>query len=115
MVQEEQSKEEKIFKMHADLCKMLSNPTRLEIIEELRDEEKSVSELVSTVGVRQANISQHLGELRKRNLVESRRDGTKVYYKIAYPKILEACDKVREVLFEQLSEKQELVNEKDQN
>ncbi len=111
MVEKNQNKKEKIYELHAELCKMLSNPTRLEILEELREGEKSVSELVSKIGVRQANLSQHLAELRKRDLVETDRDGTKVYYKIAYPKILEACDKVREVLFKQLSERQKLVNE----
>ncbi len=105
----EKEKDDRIYQLHADLCQMLSNPTRLEIIEELREGEKSVSELVSAIGVRQANLSQHLSELRKRNLVVTRREGTNVYYEIAYPKIFEACDLVREVLFEQLSESKELI------
>ncbi len=101
----------KILQLHADLCKMLSNPTRLKILENLREDEKMVSELVEEVGVRQANLSQHLAELRKRNLVKSRKDGTNVYYKIANPKIIQACDLVREVLFDQLSENRKLVKQ----
>lgn len=104
-----EKKDEQIYKKHADLCKMLSNPTRLKIIEELRDSEKSVGELVSEIGVRQANLSQHLAEMRKRNLVKTRREGTKVYYKIAYPEIIEACNLVQKVLFKQLSEEKELL------
>lgn len=102
---------ERIIELHANLCKMLSNPTRLSILESLREGEKTVSELVSEVGVRQANLSQHLAELRKSSVVRSRRDGANVYYRIAYPKIVEACDLIREVLFEQLSEEKELAEE----
>jgi len=107
----EEEKKEKLYRLHADICQMLSNPTRLEIIEELREGEKSVGELVSEIGVRQANLSQHLSELRKRNLVESRREGTNVYYELAHPKILKACDLVRDVLFDQLAENKELIEE----
>lgn len=105
----EKGTEEKILKLHADLCKMLSNPTRLKILENLREGEKTVSELVDEIGVRQANLSQHLAELRKRNLVNSRKEGTNVYYNIANEKITKACDLVKEVLFDQLSENRELV------
>lgn len=95
--------------MHANLCKMLANPTRLEIFENLREGERTVSELVSEIGVRQANLSQHLAELRKRKLVKSRREGANVYYRISHPKIIRACDLIREVVFEQLSEDRELM------
>lgn len=100
--------EEDIMKMHADLCKMLSNPTRLKILEELKEDEKRVGELVDSTGLSQSNVSQHLGELRKRDLVESRKDGASVYYKIKYPRIMDACEIVKEVLFERLSDDKEL-------
>lgn len=108
MVEKENNKEE-IYKIHADLCQMLSNPTRLKILEELKDGEKTVSNLVSKVGVRQANLSQHLAELRKRNLVKNRREGANVYYKVAYPEVVEACNLMREIVYKQLSESGELV------
>ena len=106
-----EKKNDKMFQLHADLCKMLSNPTRLKILQSLREGEKIVNELVNDVEVRQANLSQHLAELRKRNLVESRKDGTNVYYKISNPKIIEACDLVKEVLLEQISENSRLLNQ----
>lgn len=107
----EEKKNDKLFQLHADLCKMLSNPTRLKILESLREGEKIVNELVDDVEVRQANLSQHLAELRKRNLVKSRKEGTNVYYKISNPKIIEACDLVREVLFDQISENTRLMRQ----
>lgn len=111
MMTDELSKEERIHRLHADLCKMLSNCTRLKILEGLRDGEKTVGTLVEEVGVRQANLSQHLAELRKRDIVRSRREGANVYYRIAYPKVVEACELIREVVFEQLSESKDLVEE----
>jgi ArsR family transcriptional regulator len=74
----------------------------------LRDGEKSVSELASLTSVRQATISQHLAVLRQRGVVSTRKDGANVFYKIANPKIIEACDIIREVLFEQMVEMEKL-------
>ncbi len=101
--------DKKIFEMHAEICKVFTNPKRLEIISLLRDGEKTVNELTELAGVPQANISQHLTVLRQNNVVTTRRNGANIYYKIANPKILQACDLMREVLLEQLKENEKLV------
>ncbi len=101
--------DKKIFEMHAEICKVFTNPKRLEIISLLRDGEKTVNELTELAGVPQANVSQHLTVLRQNNVVVTRRNGANIYYKIANPKILQACDLMREVLLEKLSENEELV------
>jgi len=74
----------------------------------LRDGEKSVSELAALTGVRQATISQHLAVLRQRGVVATRKEGANIFYQIANPKIIEACDLIREVLFEQMAEMEKL-------
>ena len=102
------SRDKKIFEMHAEICKVFTNPKRLEIISLLRDEEKTVNELTELAGVPQANVSQHLTVLRQNNVVTTRRNGANIYYKIANPKILQACDLMREVLLEQLKENEKL-------
>jgi ArsR family transcriptional regulator len=94
--------------MHAELCKTLSNPTRLEILNLLRDKERAVSELTALTGVRQATISQHLAVLRQSGVVSTRKDGASIFYKIANPKIIDACEIIREVLFEHLAEMEKL-------
>ncbi len=99
----------KIYEMHAEICKVFTNPKRLEIISLLRDGEKTVNELTEMAGVPQANVSQHLTVLRQNNVVTTRRNGANIYYKIANPKILQACDLMREVLLEQLKENEKLV------
>jgi len=96
--------EEKIFQMHAEVCKSMANPTRLRIMTLLRKGEKSVEELRERLGLPKANLSQHLGVLRHRRIVSTRRDGLNIYYKVANPKMIRACDILREVLLEQLQE-----------
>ena len=97
-----------LFKMQAEICKTLSDTKRLMIVHELRNGELSVGQLGSRLELPQANVSQHLAILRKRGIVGTRREGTTVYYSLASCKIGEACDMVRGVLIEQLSNNHEL-------
>ncbi len=101
--------EKRIFELHAEVCKTLSNPLRLQIINELQDGEKTVSALTKALGIRQANLSQHLAVLRQRGVLVTRRDGPNVYYRIANPKIIKACNLIREVLLEQLQSNQSII------
>ena len=98
-----------IYRLHAGLCKTLADPTRLEILNLLKDEEKSVGELVTLTGVRQATMSQHLAVLRQRGVVLTRKDGATIYYSIKNPKIIEAYEIIKAVLFEQINEMKKLV------
>ena len=93
-----------LYKLHAELCKTLSNPKRLEIINLLRNKERSVNELVRLVKISQSNISQHLTILRQNNIVLTKRKGKKIYYKLAYPEMIKACDIIRKILLKQLKE-----------
>ncbi|MEE8358907.1 MAG: metalloregulator ArsR/SmtB family transcription factor [Candidatus Hydrothermarchaeales archaeon] len=93
-----------LYEMHAEICKIFTSPKRLEIIDLLQNQEKSVSELITATGLSQSNISQHLGILREKGVIAARREGNTTYYRIANPKILEACRLMREVLLENLEE-----------
>ena len=99
----------KIFELHAALCQTLANPVRLRILALLREGEMSVNELANQLGIPQANVSQHLSLLKERNVLSTRREGVSIYYKIAYPKIIKACELIREVLFEQMAESHQLI------
>lgn len=98
----------KISEMHAEVCKTLGSPVRIEILDSLREREKTVSQLGEELGLRQANISQHLAVLRQRQVVSTRKEGTSVYYRVSNPKIVQACQLMREVLLEQLKETQKI-------
>ncbi len=92
-----------LFKLQAEICKTLAYPKRLMIIHQLREGEMSVGQLASSLGLPQANVSQHLAILRERGIVATRREGTTIYYSLVSPKIGEACDLVQGVLQEQLA------------
>ena len=91
-----------LYKIHAELCKVFSNSTRLEILNLLRDKEMSVTELIEKTKLSQANISQHLSIMKSKDIVRSDRKGKNVYYKLTNPKIIKAFDIIKEVLRERL-------------
>lgn len=71
---------------------LLSVPARLEILNRLIAEgEQPVSALVESTGMRQANVSKHLGLLADDGLLERRRDGQNVYYRVADPTLAAVC------------------------
>ncbi|MGQ9719397.1 MAG: ArsR/SmtB family transcription factor [Nitrososphaerales archaeon] len=98
----------RIYQLHAELCKTLSNPIRLEILNLLRDGEKSVGELATLTSFRQATVSQHLAVLRQRGVVSTRKERANIYYSVVNPRFIKACDIIREVLFEQMAETKKL-------
>src|SRR3972149_11331016 len=94
-----------IYDLQAEISKTLANPLRLAILHLLKDGEKTVNELTKTIGVSQSNVSQHLALMRQRQIVKTRKTGSTAYYRVSSPKISQACNMVREVLIEQLSQK----------
>ncbi len=96
---------EQIYEMHADVCKIFSHAKRLEIINSLKEKELSASELIERIGISKANLSQHMSVLKAKGVISTRREGINIYYRIANPKIIQACNLMREVLMEQLREK----------
>ncbi len=99
----------RIYELHADVCKTLANAKRLEILNALRNKDMTVNELAERVGALKANISQHLAVMRQKGILATRRDGVNIYYRIANPKVIQACDIMREVLLEQLKENEKLM------
>ena len=97
-----------IYELQAEISKTLAHPIRLAILHTLKDGEKTVNSLTETLGASQSNISQHLALMRKARIVQTRKAGATVYYRLSNPKISQACDMVREVLLEQLGQRQEL-------
>lgn len=93
-----------LYCTHAEMCKVFSNPTRLEILNLLRNEEMSVTELIKKTMLNQANISQHLSIMKAKGIVTSNRKGKNIYYKLTNPKIIKAFDIIREVLTDKLKE-----------
>lgn len=99
----------KLYEMHAEICKVLTNPKRIEILNLLRDGERSVGDLALLAELPQTSVSQHLSFLRQKGMVVSRRDGSSIYYTVANEKIFSAMDIMKELLLERLQADQELV------
>ena len=101
---------ESILKLQADICKIFANDKRLEIINLLKDKEMSNSELMQKTGMSKVTMSQHMNVLKSRGFIVVRREGVQLFYRIANPKIIQACGLMREVLVEQLREKEKVVS-----
>jgi len=92
----------KLYELHASICQSLSHPKRLEVIDRLRAGEMSVTDLAASLEISQPNLSQHLTLMRQKGIVTTHREGLNIYYRLASPKIVKACDLMREVLVEHL-------------
>jgi ArsR family transcriptional regulator len=97
-----------LLKLQAELCKTFAEPSRLIIIQELRDGEKNVSDLQTIIGISQPHVSHHLSILKAHGVVQTRRAGKSTYYSLTNPKICEACDIVHEILVHQMKTSHEL-------
>jgi len=100
---------QRVLQLQSEICKILSNPKRLQILHELRTGEKTVGELATSLRIRQANVSQHLASMRLRKMVFERRVGNTVYYRIADHRINNACDIMQSVLLDQANADSKLV------
>ena len=92
----------KLYEMHAQVCQVFTSPKRLEILDVLRTGACPVGKLARKLRISQANLSQHLLVLREKGVVHTRRDGTTIYYSLANPKIIKACDIINKMLLENL-------------
>src|SRR3972149_7309351 len=102
------AQQDRLFEFQAAICKTFTNPWRLRIVDALGDRELTVSQLVEALGIPKSNVSQHLGIMREKGIVQFRREGGHVYYWLASPKIVLACSLMREVLLERLESAAEL-------
>lgn len=92
--------ENELYRLQAEFCKGMAHPKRILILNLLKGGERTVSELTELTGIPQANLSQHLGILRQLGLLETRRDGPNVCYRISDMRIVEACELVRKTIGE---------------
>lgn len=89
-----------VFRLHADICKTLSHPKRLQILDVLQGDEMAAGDIVKSTGIAKANASQHLALMRNAGILVARRDGVNIYYRVTSPKVIQACRLMRDVLME---------------
>ncbi len=95
---------EALRQFKADVFQALAHPTRIAIIEALRDGELSAGELIGRLSIEQSNASQHLAVLRARRVVVNRKAGNQVFYSLRDPVLVRVLDLLKNYFFSQLSE-----------
>lgn len=99
----------RLFK--ANIFQALSHPTRIAIVEELRDGELPAGVIVERLGLEQANASQHFAVLRAKNIVISRKDGNQVFYLVRDPLLIEVLDILRRYFQAHIEEAMSMLKE----
>jgi DNA-binding transcriptional ArsR family regulator len=95
----------------AEVFQVLAHPTRIHIIECLRERELSVGAILEQVGIESANASQHLSILRSRKLVISRKEGNQVFYSLRDKMLIEVLDIMRQYFQTHLEEALKMLQE----
>jgi len=91
-----------ISKTHAEMCKVFSNQYRIQILNQLRHGGMSVGTLAKNLDLRQPLVSQHLAILRQKGVIIPHPEGVNTIYEISDPRIIKACDLMRDVMIEEL-------------
>jgi len=97
-----------VHEMKANLFRVLGHPARVRILELLREGERS---LQAELGLDSGGTSQHLSALRRIGLVESRREGTSVFYRVDDEHVFELLAAGRAIITRQLAEQQSILSE----
>ncbi|MDD5369280.1 MAG: metalloregulator ArsR/SmtB family transcription factor [Anaerolineaceae bacterium] len=85
------------YDLQVQIFKALTHPARLAILEILRDGEHCVCHMEAHLGFRQAYISQQLSVLREAGIIQDRRDGWNIFYRVVDARIYEVLDAVRQI------------------
>jgi len=102
---------ETLRQLKASIFHALAHPTRIAILELLRDQELAAGAIIERLGLEQANASQHLGVLRSKQIVSTRREGNQVFYSVRDALLIEVLDTMRRYLQRHMQEALALLQE----
>lgn len=102
---------DKVYTILAKLVKAMANPHRLEIIDLLSQGERPVEEIAAETSISVANASQHLQMLRQSQLVQARREGNFIYYRLANDNVYKSWKDLRAIGMESFAEIDKLVRD----
>ncbi len=104
-------KDKKIYELHAEVCKALAHPLRIEVIDLLQQGELCFSDILDETGGIKSNLSQHIAVMVGSGILKARKDSRCNYYSLSSPKVAKACSIMREVLMDNLKKQQQLHKE----
>ena len=102
-------KKQLLFEKQAEIAKAIAHPLRIAIVDFLKDGEKCVCDIAAHIGSEQSNVSRHLSVMVKAGLLEYRKEGLKVIYKLKTPCILDFFSCVTTCLKQQAKENEKLL------
>lgn len=102
-------KDKNILQLESDFLKTLAQPTRLKILYFLKDGEKCACKIIPEMKEEQSNVSRHLALLREQGVVEARKEGVSVYYKIKDMRVFTLLLLVDDIVKAQIKEKAKLI------
>ena len=100
-----------VHEVKANLFRVLGHPARVRILELLREHERSVGALQAELGLDSGGTSQHLAALRRIGLVQSRRDGTSVYYRVDDVEVFDLLEAGRAIILRRIAEEQSILDD----
>ena len=103
----------RLFK--ANIFQALGHPTRIAIVEVLRDGELPAGAIIERLGLEQANASQHLSVLRVKQILKSRKEGNQVFYSVRDPVLLQVLDIMRRYFQSHVEETMSMLREIDRS
>jgi len=102
-------KKQPLFEKQAEIAKAIAHPLRIAIIDFLKDGEQCVCDIAETIGSERSNVSRHLSVMVNAGVLEYRKEGLKVIYKLKCPCILDFFSCMRRVLKQQVKENEKLL------
>jgi ArsR family transcriptional regulator len=101
--------EERVLELKAEILKVLAQPTRLKILESLRNGEKCICEICPEINGEQSNVSRHISLMQKSHLVTTRKEGVKVIVNVKDPRVFDILDEVGTLLKNRMKEQEKLL------
>lgn len=98
-----------VYALQAEVCKALSHPLRIEVIELLHKEELCFTDILNKTGGLKSNLSQHLSVMVNSGILKMRKDSRCNYYSLASTKVSKACSLMRDVLIENLKKQKQIL------
>jgi ArsR family transcriptional regulator len=100
-----------LHRFKAEIFQALGHPTRIAIVEVLRNGEMSAGQLIEQLGLEQANASQHLAVLRAKQVVVNRKEGNQVFYSLRDPVLVEVLDVLKRYFYSHMSQTMSMLEE----
>jgi DNA-binding transcriptional ArsR family regulator len=102
---------QELRRFKAEIFQALAHPTRIAIVEALRNGERSAGQLIEELRLEQANASQHFSVLRSRQIVGTRKEGNQVFYSLRDPVLVQVLDLLKSYFYSHLSQTMSMLKE----